>query len=116
MLSMPGQTRHILKPHARHTKKFFLYNYLLWLIILNLSSKVRRILFSYLIECDCNGHAKECRFDPAVFAASGNVSGGVCVNCIHNTVGRKCEKCRPLHYQDPTRDFREPDACIRKYL
>lgn len=70
----------------------------------------------HLTGCDCNGHAEECRFDPAVFAASGNVSGGVCVNCLHNTVGRKCEKCKPLHYQDPSKDFREPDACIRKCL
>lgn len=63
-------------------------------------------------ECDCNGHADECRFDPAVYAASGNVSGGVCVNCLHSTVGRKCEKCKPLHYQDPARDFRDVEACI----
>ena len=69
----------------------------------------------FFSECDCNGHAAECRFDNAVFANSGNVSGGVCVNCLHNTVGRKCEKCKPLHYQDPTRDFREAAACIRKY-
>lgn len=62
--------------------------------------------------CDCNGHAEECRFDPAVFAASGNVSGGVCVSCLHNTVGRKCEKCKPLHFQDPSKDFRDPDSCI----
>ena len=68
----------------------------------------------HIAGCDCNGHAEECRFDPAVYAASGNVSGGVCVSCLHNTVGRKCEKCKPLHYQDPTKDFREPDACIRK--
>ena len=66
--------------------------------------------------CDCNGHAEECRFDPAVFAASGNVSGGVCVSCLHNTVGRKCEKCKPLHFQDPNKDFRDPDSCIRKFF
>ena len=65
--------------------------------------------------CDCNGHATECRFDPAVYAASGNVSGGVCISCQHNTVGRKCEKCKPLHYQDPNKDFRERDSCVRKY-
>ena len=69
----------------------------------------------YIAGCDCNGHAVECRFDPAVFAASGNVSGGVCVSCLHNTVGRKCEKCKPLHFQDPSKDFREPDSCIRKF-
>lgn len=51
-----------------------------------------------------------------MYAASGNVSGGVCVSCRHNTVGRKCEKCKPLHYQDPAKDFRDPDACIRKYI
>ncbi len=72
-------------------------------------------LLSFITECDCNGHAEECRFDPAVFAASGNVSGGVCVSCLHNTVGRKCEKCKPLHFQDPNKDFKDPDSCIRKY-
>ena len=71
--------------------------------------------FCCLTGCDCNGHAEECRFDPAVYAASGNVSGGVCVSCLHNTVGRKCEKCKPLHYQDSSKDFRAPDACIREY-
>ena len=69
----------------------------------------------YVTGCDCNGHAEECRFDPAVFAASGNVSGGVCVSCLHNTVGRKCEKCKPLHFQDPSKDFRDEDSCIRKF-
>lgn len=63
-------------------------------------------------KCDCNGHAEECRFDPAAFANSNFTSGGVCVNCLHNTVGRKCEKCKPLHFQDPSKDFRDSAACI----
>ena len=67
-----------------------------------------------IAECDCNGHAEECRFDPAAFANSNFTSGGVCVNCLHNTVGRKCEKCKPLHFQDPSKDFRDSAACIRK--
>ncbi|EDO39502.1 predicted protein [Nematostella vectensis] len=63
-------------------------------------------------KCNCNGHAVKCRFDPAVYQASGNVSGGVCQDCEHNTVGRNCERCKPLHYQDPSKKFSDPDACI----
>ncbi|XP_068930867.1 laminin subunit beta-3 isoform X1 [Petaurus breviceps papuanus] len=47
--------------------------------------------------CDCNGHSETCHFDPAVFAASQGVSGGVCDNCRDHTEGKNCERCQ-LHY------------------
>ena len=65
-------------------------------------------------ECECNGHADKCYFDPAVWAASGQTSGGVCIDCQHNTIGTKCEKCKPLHYKDPNLLISDPNVCKRK--
>ncbi|XP_035887397.1 laminin subunit beta-2-like, partial [Phyllostomus discolor] len=62
-------------------------------------------------ECQCHGHARSCHFDMALYLASGNVSGGVCDTCQHNTAGRRCELCRPFFHRDPQEDPRSPRSC-----
>ncbi|XP_005814285.2 netrin-4 [Xiphophorus maculatus] len=61
-------------------------------------------------KCKCNGHAQSCRFDWTVWSDSGQRSGGVC-NCLHNTEGRQCEKCKAGFFRDPQRPHAAPDSC-----
>ncbi|CAG2106617.1 unnamed protein product, partial [Medioppia subpectinata] len=61
--------------------------------------------------CNCNSHAKRCHFDPAVYEATGKVSGGVCDDCQHNTMGRNCEQCKPYFYRDPGRRIEDHNVC-----
>jgi len=66
--------------------------------------------------CECNGHATRCHFDPAVYEATGRVSGGVCDDCQHNTMGHHCEECKPFFYHDPDRPITDPHVCRGRFL
>ncbi|CAI4225551.1 unnamed protein product [Auanema sp. JU1783] len=61
--------------------------------------------------CNCNMHAKRCRFDNEIFKMSGYRSGGVCINCKHNTIGRNCHLCKPGYYRDSTSPLTSRRAC-----
>ncbi|GCB61849.1 hypothetical protein scyTo_0011390 [Scyliorhinus torazame] len=63
-------------------------------------------------KCNCNNHSQKCRFDPEVHRDSGGISGGVCDDCEHNTIGSNCEKCKPSFYRRPGRDITAIDTCI----
>ncbi|XP_071805292.1 basement membrane-specific heparan sulfate proteoglycan core protein-like isoform X3 [Asterias amurensis] len=43
------------------------------------------------IPCQCNGHASSC-----------NSETGVCIDCLHNTVGEHCETCADGFFGDTT--------------
>lgn len=61
--------------------------------------------------CTCNNHATTCHFDAAVYNKTGKISGGVCDNCQHNTMGVNCERCKPTFYRDPGLDIQSADIC-----
>ncbi|GCB69513.1 hypothetical protein scyTo_0013980, partial [Scyliorhinus torazame] len=62
--------------------------------------------------CNCNGHSERCHFDMAVYLASGEISGGVCEECQHNTMSQNCDQCKHFFYQDPRRIMSDPLACV----
>ena len=67
-------------------------------------------------KCECNNHARKCHFNQTLFDESNSVSGGVCDNCEHNTIGRHCELCKENHWRDPSRKIDDPFTCRRKEL
>ncbi|XP_053984955.1 netrin-3-like [Hylaeus anthracinus] len=62
-------------------------------------------------ECNCNLHARKCRFNMELYKLSGRVSGGVCLQCRHFTAGRHCHYCREGYYRDPERPITHRKAC-----
>ncbi|CAJ1051391.1 netrin-4 isoform X1 [Xyrichtys novacula] len=64
-------------------------------------------------KCQCHSHAASCHFSQRVWTASGGTSGGVCDNCRHNTVGRRCQRCRHGYHRHPSLPLNSPHACIR---
>ncbi|CAL8096731.1 unnamed protein product [Calicophoron daubneyi] len=62
-------------------------------------------------KCSCNNHATACFFNPILYINSGNVSGGNCHECMHNTEGVNCEFCRPNFYRHPDYPIDHPSTC-----
>uniref|UniRef100_A0A0N5A3D9 Netrin-1 n=1 Tax=Parastrongyloides trichosuri TaxID=131310 RepID=A0A0N5A3D9_PARTI len=63
------------------------------------------------VACNCNLHARKCRFNAELYRLSGNKSGGICINCRHNTAGRNCHYCKPGFYRDNTKAITHRRAC-----
>ncbi|EMP23722.1 Netrin-1, partial [Chelonia mydas] len=61
--------------------------------------------------CNCNLHARRCRFNMELYKLSGRKSGGVCLNCRHNTAGRHCHYCKEGYYRDMTKPITHRKAC-----
>ncbi|XP_064637889.1 netrin-1-like isoform X1 [Lineus longissimus] len=63
------------------------------------------------VACNCNLHARSCRFNKELYLLSGRKSGGVCLKCRHNTAGRHCHYCKEGHYRDQTKPISHRKAC-----
>ncbi|XP_041076808.1 netrin-1 [Polyodon spathula] len=63
------------------------------------------------VACNCNLHARRCRFNMELFKLSGRKSGGVCLNCRHNTAGRHCHYCKEGYYRDMSKPISHRKAC-----
>jgi hypothetical protein len=62
------------------------------------------------VACNCNGHSSFC--DPDT---------GVCLNCMHNTVGDYCQQCAPgftgnalIGSQDDCKPIKDECNCDRR--
>ncbi|KAA8593449.1 hypothetical protein FQN60_009565 [Etheostoma spectabile] len=64
-------------------------------------------------KCQCHGHADSCHFSQRAWLSSGGTSGGVCDDCRHNTVGRRCQRCRPGYHRHPSLPLNSPHTCTR---
>ena len=47
-----------------------------------------------------------------MFQASGRKSGGLCVQCQHNTQGVHCDKCKSFFYRDYNKTLDDPNVCV----
>ncbi|XP_042326666.1 laminin subunit beta-4 isoform X4 [Sceloporus undulatus] len=72
----------------------------------------RKMLAKVPKKCECNGHSESCHFDMAVYLSNNRISGGVCEDCQHNTVGQHCDQCKLFFYRDPQKAISDPHACI----
>ncbi|XP_040890182.1 netrin-4 [Toxotes jaculatrix] len=64
-------------------------------------------------KCECHGHADTCHFSQRAWLSSGGTSGGVCDGCRHNTVGRRCQRCRHGYHRHPSWPLSSPHTCTR---
>jgi netrin 1 len=64
-----------------------------------------------ILVCNCNKHSTKCRFNLEIYKMSGHKSGGVCLDCQHNTAGRSCHYCREGFTRDLTQPMTSINAC-----
>ncbi|XP_028968222.1 laminin subunit alpha [Galendromus occidentalis] len=71
-------------------------------------------------KCNCHEHAHTCRYNATVeeLGLSKNINGqyiggGVCIDCMHNTDGINCEKCKPKYYRLQGKYLTDEDVCGR---
>ena len=70
-----------------------------------------QFIFYLLSACKCNLHARQCRFNMELYKLSGRKSGGVCINCRHNTAGRNCHYCKEGYFRDQSKPITHRKAC-----
>lgn len=70
------------------------------------------------LACNCFGHSNTCVYDEETDEKSlsldihGNYEGGgVCQNCLHNTEGINCNKCKPKYYRPSGHSWNETNVC-----
>ena len=68
-------------------------------------------MYIYFTACNCNNHSQQCRFNKELYLLSGRKSGGICIQCKHNTVGRYCSYCKETFYRDPNLSITHPQIC-----
>ena len=64
--------------------------------------------------CECHGHSSRCAFNETVYKQNGGLSGGVCLDCAHNTAGIHCEQCSNGFFRNSARSIEDPSVCERK--
>lgn len=92
-----------------------LVNTLKLYICITVRSKTMLVIKNHLLSlstaCNCNLHARRCRFNMELYKLSGRKSGGVCMNCRHNTAGRHCHYCKEGFYRDMAQPISHRRAC-----
>uniref|UniRef100_A0A8C4X5F4 Netrin 5 n=1 Tax=Erpetoichthys calabaricus TaxID=27687 RepID=A0A8C4X5F4_ERPCA len=63
------------------------------------------------VACQCNLHSSRCRFNMELYQLSGRKSGGVCLNCHHNTAGRHCHYCKDGFARDLSKPTTHRKTC-----
>lgn len=63
------------------------------------------LILNLLLACSCNSHSFLCQYDSSL-------GFGVCLDCMHNTKGHKCESCNTAFYRNPSTGITDVNACI----